>query len=225
MTSGGYLPVAAQTFVIAGVSLLTIGGLVFWRKPAELSLEEIIAKRRTIPPKNYDRERPVPRELIERMLASANWAPTHGKTEPWRFIVFEDAEARRKLGLKDAELYKAQTPAKEFKEKRYAKKSMCKVAASCVIAICMKRQSSEQIPEVEEIMAVGCAVQNIMLVATSFNLGTYWHSGPNIESPEMCAYLGLENEKDRCLGFLCVAYYSDHPQGVRKSIHDKVKWI
>ena len=31
---------------------------------------------------------PVPRRVIERALEAANWAPTHGKTEPWRFAVF-----------------------------------------------------------------------------------------------------------------------------------------
>ena len=47
------------------------------------------------------------------------------------------------------------------------------------------------------------------------------------EFPEMRDYLGLEGEKDRCLGFLCVAFYdpAKHPKGLRKSIQDKVKWI
>ena len=31
---------------------------------------------------------PVDRKLIERMLEAANWAPSHGDTEPWRFTVF-----------------------------------------------------------------------------------------------------------------------------------------
>lgn len=219
---------------IATLSIAAIGGYIAHRSwkgisktKNENTIEEIIAQRRTIQPNDYDTDHPVPREHIERMLEGANWAPTHGKTEPWRFIVFEDYEARRKLGLKDAELYQQQTKAKDFKPKRHAKKSKCKVQAPYVIAICMKRQKSEQIPEVEEIMAVGCAVQNMLLVATSLGLGTYWHSGPTIESKQMRDYLGLEGEKDRCLGFLCVAHYdpAKHPNGLRKSIDDKVTWI
>lgn len=27
------------------------------------------------------------RSMIEAMLEAANWAPTHGRTEPWRFVV------------------------------------------------------------------------------------------------------------------------------------------
>lgn len=33
-------------------------------------------------------DEPVPRTLIEQMLDAANWAPSHGDTEPWRFTVF-----------------------------------------------------------------------------------------------------------------------------------------
>lgn len=29
----------------------------------------------------------VGRAVVEAMLEAANWAPTHGKTEPWRFVV------------------------------------------------------------------------------------------------------------------------------------------
>ena len=30
---------------------------------------------------------------VQLMLDAANWAPTHGKTEPWRFVVLDRAGA------------------------------------------------------------------------------------------------------------------------------------
>jgi len=30
------------------------------------------------------------REKIEQLLEAANWAPTHGKTEPWRWVVLSE---------------------------------------------------------------------------------------------------------------------------------------
>ena len=30
------------------------------------------------------------RETIEQLLEAANWAPTHGKTEPWRWVVLSE---------------------------------------------------------------------------------------------------------------------------------------
>ena len=33
------------------------------------------------------------------MLEAANWAPTHGKTEPWRFVVLGKAASQEMLEL------------------------------------------------------------------------------------------------------------------------------
>ena len=47
-------------------------------------------------------------ETIEQMLENANWAPNHGKTEPWRFFVFE-GDATTQFGKAHADLYKKHT--------------------------------------------------------------------------------------------------------------------
>lgn len=45
-------------------------------------------KRRSITPKNFNDEL-IEDEEINHILECANTAPTHGKTEPWRFIVYK----------------------------------------------------------------------------------------------------------------------------------------
>ena len=47
-------------------------------------VQELIEARRSIYPKDYTGE-PVEDHLITRLLEAARWAPTHGKTEPWRY--------------------------------------------------------------------------------------------------------------------------------------------
>ncbi len=39
------------------------------------------------------------RSIVEAMLEAANWAPTHGKTEPWRFVVLGRAAQEELLDL------------------------------------------------------------------------------------------------------------------------------
>lgn len=39
---------------------------------------------------------PVSQAEVQQLLEAANWAPTHGKTEPWRFAVLSSREARLK---------------------------------------------------------------------------------------------------------------------------------
>ncbi len=38
----------------------------------------------------------VSQEEVTQLLEAANWAPTHGKTEPWRFAVLASREAQLK---------------------------------------------------------------------------------------------------------------------------------
>src|SRR5262245_47302886 len=51
------------------------------------ALVEAIRARRSIPLKQISPE-PIDLDSIALMLEAANWAPSHGQTEPWRFSVF-----------------------------------------------------------------------------------------------------------------------------------------
>ncbi|KDO21314.1 hypothetical protein SPRG_13206 [Saprolegnia parasitica CBS 223.65] len=216
-----------------GVSLLTAVGagaaVALWKyvkKQRNLfDADELIAKRRSIFPRDYDTSRVVPESVLMKMLESANWAPTHGKTEPWRFVVFA-GDARRRLGEKDAAIYKAKTPEDKFFPKKYTNKLQSKLDSSYVIAIVMKRQESKKIPEIEEIEAVACAVQNMHLSATAHGVGGYWSSGGSFDD-DMKAFLGLGAE-DICLGLFYVGYPKPgfvHPKGARRPIQDKVTFV
>ena len=39
------------------------------------------------------------RSVIEELLEAANWAPTHGRTEPWKFVVLGRAQQEELLDL------------------------------------------------------------------------------------------------------------------------------
>ena len=45
---------------------------------------ELIRERRTIVPEQFS-DRKVHKEQLELILNNAQWAPTHGNTQPWRF--------------------------------------------------------------------------------------------------------------------------------------------
>lgn len=189
-------------------------------------VDELIKQRRSVFPRSYDPTRKVPRAVLQKMLESANWAPTHKRTEPWRFVVFSTPEAIQRLHEFDANLYSKLTPAHKFSQRKYDKNRKASAGVSYVVAICMKRQASEKIPEIEEICAVACAVQNLHLSAAGHGVGGYWRSGSRIFSDEMKAFLGLD-EKDKCLGLFYVGYPKPgHVAGsARHSVDDKVTWI
>ena len=41
---------------------------------------------------------PVPDELINKILQAGQWAPSGGNTQPWRWLVIDDAETKARLG-------------------------------------------------------------------------------------------------------------------------------
>ena len=52
------------------------------------AVSTLIRNRRSVKPVDLDLGRPVPEELVWRLLENGTWAPTHGLTEPWKFHVF-----------------------------------------------------------------------------------------------------------------------------------------
>ncbi len=170
-------------------------------------------------------DRPVPRDVVECLLENANWAPTHGLTEPWRFHVFT-GEGRGKLAAQLQTLYQEHTTTENYRPEKYEKLGKNPLLAPVVVALVMKRDPSGKIPELEEIAAVACAVQNMHLTATALGLGAFWSSPPIVYTQGMNAFLGLTKE-DRCLGL----FYLGWPkEGVELKSHrgpvaEKTIWV
>ncbi|WKN33240.1 nitroreductase [Porifericola rhodea] len=188
-------------------------------------INELISDRRSIYPAMYTGE-VVEQHIIEQMLENANWAPTHALTEPWRFVVFSGT-GLQKLGDFQAELYKENSSAKDqFDEKKFQKLKEKPLQCSHVIAIGMKRDPKGKIPEIEEVEATACAVQNMYLTATAYGIGCYWGSGGVTYLEEAKPFFGLEAQ-DKLLGFLFVGVPKEGkwPAGRRSPVADKVSWV
>lgn len=192
----------------------------------EFNTEEInrlIHHRRSILPNFYTGEK-VDDKVILQMLENANMAPTHKLTEPWRFVIFKDG-GLVKLGTFQAELYKRKSLEEgNFQEEKYQNLRIKPTMASHVIAIGMKRDIKERLPEVEEIESVACAVQNMYLTAAAYGVGCYWGSGGITYMEEAKSFFGLD-KKDRLLGFFYIGMPRKWPKSKRKPINDKITWI
>lgn len=186
------------------------------------AITEVIRNRRTIKPKQFD-DREIDDSILRTMLQNANWAPTHGMTEPWRFVVFR-GESRKRLAEFLAETYKSLTTPETYKPNKYEGMRQNAMLAPVVIAVGMKRQPSEKISELDELQAVACAVQNLHLTATAFGLGGFWSTNVAATSDAMRDFIGLSG-KDRALGLFYVGYPAiDWPESTRGPIDEKVKW-
>ena len=186
-------------------------------------ITELIKNRRTIYPEFYT-SRKVHKEIIEHLLRNAIWAPTHGKTQPWRFKVYSD-DSRSLLSEKLGELYQKLTPKELFKEEKLVKIKARPFLSSVVIAVCMERGNNEKIPVIEEVEAVACAVQNMSLTATAYGLGSFWSTPKVIYTQEMNEFLNLK-EEDKCIGIFYIGYPSEKwPRSRRKPIQLVTEWF
>ena len=187
------------------------------------SFNHLIRNRRSVFPKQFDAGKQIPAEIIQQIIENATWAPTHGMTEPWHFTIFT-GEGLQKLAEFQSELYKNES-GKEFKEDKYFKLQKQPLVASHVIAIGMKRSTGKKIPEIEEIEAVACAVQNIYLSTTAYGFGGYWTTGGITYMDKAKSFFGLD-QVDKLLGFFYLGYVAIPPvSAVRKPITEKMIWI
>ena len=164
----------------------------------------LISSRRSVMPKDLTGER-VTREEVETLLEAANWAPTHHRSEPWRFVVIEGSEGVMSY-LELVETWysdnKEEIPDQEYQTfltKLQSVKSVWPEKVSHLILITMVRQAlpNKKLPEwevcsrrssrlssptshlalVQEISAVACSVQNLHLSVTSSpGLAGFWSS-------------------------------------------------
>lgn len=186
-------------------------------------INELIRERRTIYPEQYS-SRKVHREQIEVILTNAQWAPTHGNTQPWRFKVFMGEEHRQELSQFLGKTYQELIPKEQQTDVKLAKLMRRPSISSVVIAVCMERQLEEKISEIEEIEAVACAIQNMHLTCTAYGLGGFWSTPKLIYTPQMNTFLGL-GEKDKCLGLFYIGYPDiEWPKAHRKPLEYTTEW-
>jgi nitroreductase len=185
------------------------------------TISTIIKNRRSTKPVTMNGKK-IPDDQINSLLELADWAPTHGFTEPWRFVVYATASD---FSHQHAELYKQSTTIGNFDQAVYNKLYDQGDKASHVIMVLMKRGSLPKIPVIEEVEAVSCAVQNILLGATALNIASFWSTGGVALRPSMKEFLNLGAE-DHVIGVLYLGYADTYPTGCRIiPLNEKIKWI
>ncbi len=183
----------------------------------------VIKDRRTIYPEQFT-DRVVHRDMIEQILSSAIWAPTHGKTQPWRFKVFT-GDGRSKLSEILSDLYKTHTPEGHFSESKLQRLLERITKTSAIISLAMARTENTRIPEIEEVEAVACAAQNILLTATAYGLGSFWSSPKFFYEKGSSTRFGY-GEDDKMLGLIYLGYPSgDWPKSHRKPLEYVTEWV
>jgi nitroreductase len=149
--------------------------------------------------------------MLAQILAAGASAPDHGRLRPWRFIVVR-GDARERLGEVFAQaLVKRQpdAPAEALEQERGRP-----LRAPVVIAVVARVDPQHpKIPEFEQVLSTGAAVENILLAAHAQGFGAKWLTGANAYDDHVKAALGLTGN-DRLAGFVHLGTVDGKPPQV-----------
>lgn len=172
--------------------------------------------RRTIKPAFMDGGREIDHELLVEILEDANWAPTHGLTQPWRFDVFT-GEGRVRLADALQSLYDRTTPVTQFRAEKRSKLREGLLKAPVSIVVTALTRSGGKISECDELCATACAVQNLLLSAHQRGLGSFWSTPPVACSEEFTMWLGRDS-RHTSLGLVYLGYLKEGPAPISSRV-------
>ena len=120
---------------------------------------------------------PVPRPVIERLIAAAVRAPNHKLTEPWRFAVLTGRSAALFAELKRAHrASKFPDPAAPESAKAI-EKTYREALETPAYVVVMCAVSEDPVRREEDYAATMMATATLMIAATAEGLGTYVRTG------------------------------------------------
>jgi len=167
-----------------------------------------------------------PREVIEELLEAATWAPNHHLNEPWRFFVLA-GEARERFGQAMAEDVCRTLPDPNGEQARALTEAQMKkaVRSPVIIAVAVDPPNGARIDATEDVCAVACGIQNLMLAAHAQGLATKWSTGGTARSERIKEFFGL-SPAHQLLGFIYLGYpNAEQPASKRLGHREKATWL
>jgi len=152
--------------------------------------EELIQRRQTILPRRLLDPGPTDSELA-RIAGAAACAPDHDRLVPWRFVLVPKAR-REALGCAFEAALIERDPSADPAQRAQARE---KAFRSPVLLLAIARLAGDEpptaapegeepreVPDAERILSAGCAIQNMLLVATALGYGSALTSGKALGS-------------------------------------------
>ena len=161
-----------------------------------LAVLELIESRQTI----GKLVAPAPSDVeVEQVIRAALSAPDHRRIRPWQFMQLRD-NARHLLGQVFSECL---TESGIDDAEQHRKVLAQPLRAPLIIIAVVKTQTGVNVPIVEQILSMGAAIQNALLMLNAQGYGSIWRSGTLAESPILKQKLGLSTD-DEIAGFIYI---------------------
>lgn len=131
---------------------------------------EAIMNRRSI--RKFD-SAPVDRDVLERLVAAANAAPSAANSQPWHFHITTGAARDAVCGITalstvHLQEYLDMLPPSDFEaaERFFANLGNAPVVAAVTVPV-----AEDEASRINDVLATGCAIENLMVAAFAEGLG------------------------------------------------------
>lgn len=186
-------------------------------------LYELMRKRRSI--RKYKPDA-VPRDVLERILEAASWAPSGKNLQNWRFFVLQGKYRDDYVQYSQkAWLHLQPTLEKRLKPSLYAftERFFFTLGEAPVVILAYNQPNPEENNQTS-LGSVYMAVQNLMLAAEAEGLGTCPMGSPLEVKAEVDRFLGVEGTDLQLVCGVTVGY-PDHEPPAAPRQPDRVTWL
>ena len=139
-------------------------------------------------------------EEMSEVYKGALRAPDHARLRPWKFIEVR-GDSRDKLAKIFIDTATALNS--DLSENEISKLQKAPHRAPMIIILAANIKEHPKVPEIEQIISLGAAAQNILLGIHEIGYSAVWRTGNMAFNPEITKFLGLE-ENFKIIGYLYV---------------------
>jgi len=160
-------------------------------------------------------------EIVTEVLAAASWAPSAHNSQPWCFIVLDDASVKRKLADAMAAVWAKdlQRDGVTVEAIKRAERVERFATAPVLILACLTMDGLRKFPDTERqvcerdlaVQSFGAALQNLLLAAHAKGLGACWFCAPAFCKETVRKVLKIPDAVEP-QAFVAMGYPAEKPQ-------------
>jgi len=167
---------------------------------------------------------PVPQEILHKILRAATLAPSGRNRQPWKFYVVQRDKRREMVDVMGKGIQRQEKNDINTGSAKLTQKIM-ECAPVTIIVFnptskhpLLKRDPKEVRSDIVDIQSIGAAIQNMLLAALEFGLGTLWICNIFYAYEELCDWIG---EKGQMIAAVSLGYPDQSPTArPRRTVDD-----
>ncbi len=198
-----------------------------------MEVSEVISARRSI---RKFREKPVPREMVEKILEAAVRAPSGKNLQPWRFAVLEGKRKEGLVAVMTEAIKRARAAGWPLGSTEGSARIMREAPVAILVFDPLWDPRKEDVGPGEEspagnrpwnvvdIQSIGAAIQNMLLAAQDLGLGTLWICDVFVAYNEIRDYVGKMDQA--LIAAVAVGYPDEDPAArTRRPVDAVTEWL